>query len=167
MTAEGTALFAAVGASLGVVSFCWNVWTWVQGRRPRLSIEVRLRNVDVDPEIVYTIRNRGAQATTIEELQLINYRFGPVAGLGIPHSVEFMAASNPDSVQLPAVILPGGIWIGTSPATDNGRCFSTLNAEKGRLELVQKGRLYYKVRCSHFGRMILGKVRGERLFLLA
>jgi hypothetical protein len=162
MNEQLTAFLAIWGAALGTSSLAWNIWTWQQNRQPRLAVEVELRETGNEPEIFYTIRNRGGQATTIEELQLVSYQLGPFCGVGIPERAQYVAACFPKSVSLPAVIAPGGIWTGSSPISSERR--TTFDeSPSARLELIKKGRLFFKIRCSHFDRSLHGKVRMERM----
>jgi hypothetical protein len=163
MNERMTEFFASLGALLGITNVAWNIWSWHQNRRPRLVVEVEVRELADSSEIFYAVRNRGGQSTTIEELQLVKYRFGPFGGFGLLEHVEYVATRNPDSVKLPAVVSPGEVWTGSSPVSEETRrsMFDDWASEK--LSLIKKGRLFFKIRCSHFDGLLYGKVRMERL----
>jgi hypothetical protein len=157
MNATLTEFLALWGATLGTLSLAWNVWTWTRSR-PRVSPTVEVRELAAENEIQYEIRNRGGQPTTIEEIQLLKYQDGLLGWLGVAEHVEYVAAKHPETMPLPALLPPGGVWKGSSPLPHVPRA-----TELDKAALIRARKLFFKIRCSHTSRLLSGKVRKERL----
>lgn len=155
MNSTQTTALAVWGAVLGTLSFAWNVWTWLRSR-PRIAVKVELREMLDESAICYEIRNRGDKPTTVEEIMLVKYQDGLPGLLHNFEHVENVSAKHRETAKLPVQLSPGDIWKG----------HSSINEERGLMEmdklaLIAEGRLYFKVRCAHTGRLLSGKVKPE------
>ena len=81
----------------------------------------------------------------------------------LPRYVQNTSVAYRDSVKLPAKIHYGEIWEGYAKIKEEEHAF--MDREHDKLKLIEKGRLYFKVRCAHTDRLISGKVRPESLSL--
>ncbi len=148
----GLALWGAVVGSLSLV---WNIWTWCRSR-PRIKAKIELRELGIGFEIRYEIRNQGDKPSTIEEIMLVKYQDGILGFFGMPEHVEYFSGVHRKEQKLPAALAPGELWTHSSPMSEDRRPDSM-----DVLALIESGRLYFQIRCTHTDRKVSGKVRHE------
>lgn len=148
-----TSFLAIWGAALSTFTLLMNLAKW-RRERPRIAAEVETYEGVGGAGIRFTIRNRGDRPTTIEEVTLLTYQQGFLGFLGMKESEEYLSAKHGKTVKLPASLGPGEIWRGDAPFLVGWRA----DADE-KLFLIHAKRLFYRVRCAHSGRPILGRVR--------
>ena len=164
MNSQITSLVSVWGPFLGTASFAWNIWTWL-ANRPKIAAKFQAYEASLEEGgISLEIRNRGRQPTTVEEIHLVTYFpvfFGGIlARFGLYESCEFVSAKYKETAKLPIYLQPNEVWKGTVPFQTN------TFPDRGNLELIQEGRLYYRIRCAHSDGFLCGKVKREDLGLL-
>ena len=153
---------ATWGALISTFVLLWDIQKW-RRNSPRIAVKVEYHEPvteDDDGWISYEIWNRGGQATTIEELALANYRWMPWFLFYFTKRdlcVENVFAKNKDTVKLPVVLQRNEVWKGHSPIRHKRhRSVGDVNEE-----LFKQGKLFYRIRCAHSDRLIIGKVQPE------
>ena len=148
------------GASVGSLSLAWNIWAWCRSR-PRIKAKIELREGGFEPNIRYEIRNQGDKPTTIEEIMLVKYQDGILGFFGMAEHVEYFSGVNRKEEKLPAPLAPGELWSHSSLISENRRAGSM-----DTLALIESGRLYFQIRCTHTDRKLSGKVKRENLLAI-
>jgi hypothetical protein len=116
-----------------------------------------------------TIRNRGGNQTTVEEVSLYRrqglFEFGLAgAWLGIREDwawTQSLRVSNPKTVKLPVVLDSNGVWEGWVPLEANEPDDDELKQIKINREIAStlpSGKLRYSIQCSHSNRKLDGRV---------
>ena len=151
-----TTVLAVWGAVVSTVTLIWNLWKWRQ-EKPQIVVRASTWGVDANMGIRFEIRNRGGRPTTVEDIRLVTYQDGIAGLLRMRAHVEYLAPKYGKTIKLPVVLASGAVWTADIPMEDEGRG----RFETGRQELIEAGRLYFKVVCAHTDRRVVGKIVPE------
>jgi hypothetical protein len=168
-------LYVAVwGAAIGSLTFIWNLLKW-RRERPRLSATIEavksFWKEDDYACIRLTLRNRGQQRTTVEEVYLYERPLWSKLGLfgvwlrltGDNAWNQRASVSNPETVKLPAALDGNDVWTGFIPLEasdgDNEKELRQIDRNKGLVNILHSGRLRFSVQCAHTDRCTKGVVQ--------
>ncbi|MDD4871406.1 MAG: hypothetical protein PHR77_12680 [Kiritimatiellae bacterium] len=154
-----TTLLALWGAILSSLVAVWDIYKW---KKEGIRLSIKVAGIDgIDGKgICCEICNRGGKVTTIREVMLVTYQKNPFLRLlRMVSSTRNLSASDP-SLNLPFLLVPGGVWTGKYFFSDkNNHPFNDDNYS----ELLEQGKLYYKVTFSHTDRPARGLVKQDGL----
>jgi hypothetical protein len=160
-----TTTLAIYAAVLSTIVFLWDIRKWLRNN-PRIAVKIEYHegsSEDDEGWISYEIRNRGGKATTIEELMLSNFGWMPEFWQYFTRRdlwSENVFVAFAETVKLPVVLQPNGVWKGHSPLY---RPEQMMRIEKRKL--IEQGKLFYRIRCAHSDRLVIGKVKTESFAL--
>jgi hypothetical protein len=154
-----TNVLAWWGAIVATLVLLWDIRKW---HKEGVRLSARIEGIDVPAGegVRCEICNRGGKATTIREVMLVTLQEEWwLRLLGMSKSIRNLSASAPE-INLPFLLVPGAAWSGTYffPKKESHPV-----GNENYSELLERGRLYYKVRFSHSNRCVRGRVKKEGL----
>jgi hypothetical protein len=115
---------------------------------------------DEDDYVIFELRNRGRQATTVEAIMFVEYSGWFARLTKIPSRVENVWVGQEKDMKLPGDLLPGGVWKGSCPLQPRHEQYDSKQS-RSRRQRLEAGRLFYRVQFSHTDRFIAGTVKPE------
>lgn len=151
---ETTDVLAWWGAIIATLVLVWDILKW---RKDRVNLSVKIIGIDVPvgQGIRCEISNRGGKATTIIDVMLVTYQDNPFLRLiRMAKITKYLSAS----MNLPSPLAPGAVWKQDFFVKKKS---DLIPFGEDYWEQFQRGKLYYKIKFSHSGRYVRGRVKKE------